>query len=214
MATARCSESGCPSGSGASCSYVDKRGRQCRTAWCSEHGFLVERQVYCRRHASTITALGDGEAVAGLPDVDNRAPSLVNWVGREVDMPLRDVLFARAPDPSCRLVVDRVRLVLVPGSPERRWVRSWKLVDDAGIVTAVSLDVEESRDSEISVRIDTRLIGRIVPPWIEARRRGAPLDAAADAAARRNFVEAIVRSVALLLSRPEISPARVQASRR
>ncbi len=69
------------------CEYVDRRGRECRTAWCIEHRVTIEDRVYCRRHAGVVSALPslDSSLAVSLPDLDNRAPSLVGWVSRQID---------------------------------------------------------------------------------------------------------------------------------
>jgi len=52
-----CTQGGCTSHEGAPCEYVDRRGRECRTAWCPEHRVTIEDHVYCRRHAGVVSAL-------------------------------------------------------------------------------------------------------------------------------------------------------------
>jgi len=47
----------------------------------------IEGRVYCRRHAGVVSALPslDSSLAVSLPDLDNRAPSLVGWVSRQID---------------------------------------------------------------------------------------------------------------------------------
>ena len=80
-----CRARGCANHNGVLCHYIDRRGRRCDTAWCPNHWATVGGIVYCRRHAGTIAAIGYFDHPAGMPDVDNRAPSLVNWVARDLD---------------------------------------------------------------------------------------------------------------------------------
>lgn len=200
-----CSGGGCRRRDAARCSYVDKRSRSCPTSWCSDHQSMVDDAVYCRRHASTMTALESTEAVAGLPDLDNRAPSLVGYVARDLDEPVRQ-LFARIAPAGATLVTDPVRLVLTPGGHTRRWAKTWKLLDHASILNRVSVEVDESDDPMVSARVDTELIGAGVPPWIENRLAGRSVDAAAAATQRREFAGAMARSIELIVTRQEVLP--------
>jgi hypothetical protein len=159
---------------------------------------------FCRRHASTLIALDGAEAVAGMPDLDNRAPSLVGWIGRELDGSIRDLLHRVAPNDGAAVITDPVRLLLTPGGP-RRWAKAWKVLDDTSVVNRVSVEVDEHDDSEVSARVDAELIGRGVPPWIERRRAGVAVDAATDANERRQFTAAMARSIELVVTRQEVA---------
>jgi hypothetical protein len=201
----RCHLAGCRRRDGMPCSYVDKRGRSCPTAWCAEHTVPVGGLPFCRRHASTLIALDGAEAIAGLPDLDNRAPSLVGWMGRELDGPIRDLLRRVAPNDSAAVITDPVRLLLTPGGGPRRWAKAWKVLDDRWVVNRVSVEVDEHDDSEVSARVDADLIGKGVPPWIEHRRAGVAVDAATDANERRQFTAAMARSIELVVTRQEVA---------
>lgn len=201
----RCHLSGCRRRDAARCSYVDKRGRSCPTAWCPEHAVSVGGMPFCRRHASTMFALDGAEAVAGLPDLDNRAPSLVGWMGRELDASIRDLLHRVAPNPGAAVVTDPVRLVLTPGGSSWRWAKAWKILDDASVVRRVAVEIDEKDDCEVCARVDTDLIGIGVPPWIEHRRAGVRVDAATDAAERRQFAAAMARSIELVVTGQEVA---------
>jgi hypothetical protein len=200
----RCSMPGCRSRDGTRCSYVDKRARACPTWWCPDHAAPVGGMPFCRRHASTMSALDGAEAVAGLPDLDNRAPSLVGWVSRDLDASIRDVLHRTAPDGAAAVITDPVRLVLTPGGRTRRWAKAWKILDDTSVVSRVSIEVDEDDDCEVCARVDTELIGSGVPPWIEHRRAGVAVDPATDAAERREFTAAMARSIELVLTQQEV----------
>ncbi|MHB8717478.1 MAG: hypothetical protein ACYDAC_01105 [Candidatus Dormibacteria bacterium] len=200
-----CREPGCGRHDGTRCSYVDKRNRHCATTWCGEHARLVDGRSYCRRHASTLLALGREENVAGLPDLENRAPSLVGHVGDDLDGFVRE-LFARQAPPACRIVTDPVRLVLTPGGRTRRWAKTWKLADHRGIVSRVSIEVDEAEDPRVAARVDTELIGSGVPPWIEHRRRGETVDVVTAERERRGFAASMARSIELVLTHQEALP--------
>jgi hypothetical protein len=201
-----CSADGCRRRDGTRCSYIDKRSRHCPTAWCPNHIASVAGVAFCRRHASTMTAIEGSEVVAGLPDIDNRAPSLVGWIGRELDGPVREVLARVAPQSSARLVTDPVSLVLTPGGNTRRWAKSWKMIDHSAVISRVSIEVDEGDDCQVGARVDSELIGRGVPPWIEHRQAGTHVDAATDAAERREFATAMARSIELVVTGQEVVP--------
>jgi hypothetical protein len=202
----RCAAQGCRRRHGTRCSYIDKRSRQCPTAWCPDHIAVVAGVAFCRRHASTITAIEGSEVIAGLPDLDNRAPSLVGWIGRELDTPIRE-LFARVPPQStATLVADPVSLVLTPDGNTRRWAKTWKMVDRVAVLSRISIEVDEGDDCHVSARVDSELIGRGVPPWIEHRQAGQRVDAATDTQERREFAQAMARSIELVVTGQEVVP--------
>ena len=75
------------------CEYRDRRGRICQVAFCAHHGSVIEGVPYCRRHASTLRAIGPlATDPNGRPDVNDRTPSLVNWISRELDAHIRTQL--------------------------------------------------------------------------------------------------------------------------
>ena len=200
----RCAAEGCRRLDGTQCSYVDKRSRRCPTAWCPNHVAEVAGFPYCRRHASTMSAIEGGEVVAGLPDLDNRAPSLVGWISRELDEPIREVLTRVAPRSGATLVTDPVRLVITPGGSTRRWAKTWKIVDSTAVLNRVSIEVDEVDDCHVSARVDTELIGRGLPPWIGNRQAGRHVDPQVDAAERAEFAAAMARSIELVVTGEEV----------
>jgi hypothetical protein len=166
---------------------------------------LVGGLPFCRRHASTLIALDGAEAVAGLPDIDNRAPSLVGWMGKELDGSIRDLLHRVAPNDSAAVITDPVRLLLTPTGGTRRWAKAWKILDDTWVLTRVSVEVDEHDDGEVCARVDTDLIGRGVPPWIERRRTGVGVDDATAAVERSQFTAAMASSIELVVTRQEVA---------
>src|SRR5438132_2254610 len=118
----RCLDSSCGKRAASACTYHDRRGSICGTAWCREHRVMHSGKAFCRRHAGVIGALADWEYVEGLPDVDSRAPSLVSWVSHELDSRIRAVLSRVAPSASTKLVTDPVHQQFSPGNASRRWM--------------------------------------------------------------------------------------------
>jgi hypothetical protein len=200
----RCTEQGCHQAVTIRCGYADRRGHVCGTTWCFRHGAMFNDSAYCRRHAGTVAALSNGFYQLALPDLDNRAPSLVGWMSGELDTSIRTALRASAPDADTTLVADPVRLTS-PGVSSRCWARAWKLVDHLGVVHQVSIEVEEDTQALVGVRVDNDLIGRSVPPWIERRQAVGAVTPDEDAASRTAFNDALARSVQAFLSREEIA---------
>jgi len=191
-----CSARDCPNHTGEACAYVDRRQRVCGTAWCPDHQSVVAGNVYCRRHAGVIGAL-QGQPQLVMPDLENRAPSLVNWVGRDVEQVIQDIVTGyRSELGTDRLIADPVQLVFLGAERARVWERSWKLVDHTGWNLRVALEVDELRDTEVAVRVGRNVVARMTPPWIDARRRGEVVAPEVDAAQREEFYRGIAAAVA------------------
>lgn len=193
-----CTERGCTSELGVACDYVDRRGRRCRSAWCPDHRLVVDGGVYCRRHAGVVSALPGGvHAASPYPDLDNRAPSLVSWVARDVDADIRRLLLDELDQHTGgQLIADPVYLVFLGTERRRAWERTWKLATHRGMSLRVALQVEEDADAEVAVKVGTEVLARIVPPWILRRLHGGGEDPAAEARRRETFRASILRIVA------------------
>ncbi|MFN2582494.1 MAG: hypothetical protein ABR498_07120 [Candidatus Dormibacteria bacterium] len=205
MRNDRCMAEGCGVHGGVRCNYIDRRSRPCTTTWCSVHWHTVAGRQYCRRHANLVEQLCGVPAAGGWPDVDNRAASLTGWIGRELDGVVSELFTEVVPPGGARLVNEPVRLVLTPRGSSRRWQRSWKLVDHTGVLNKVAIEVDESNDSDVLARVDTELIGHGVPPWIEQRHFAGT--GGVDEQARRTYVNAIARSIELVLTKQEMVAA-------
>lgn len=185
--TEQCTEKGCPSHKALRCYYVDRRGNVCSTAWCPQHWVVAAGGIYCRRHASTISALGENAGdPLGLPDLKNRGPSLVNWVSTDLDPSIRSILESMMRpgelvnfDASVRTVYDTNR--------HRRYERAWKVVHHTGVNLKVGIYVDEEDDSQILVRVGQGVVAKGVPPWIARRRRGVTVGDDVDQAERQLF---------------------------
>lgn len=183
-----CSAPSCVASDAVRCSYVDRRQRQCESAWCRKHQQLVFNAQYCRRHAGIIEALGADYASFPLPDLENRAPSLANWIGRDLDSPIRELLANHFPEHPMQ-----VSSVVNGGGPrERVWGRSWKLFSATGVDLSIGINVPESDDSVVRVMYDGSLLAELTPPWIEARRHGVLLEPQHDYDARGRFYGSII----------------------
>jgi hypothetical protein len=168
------------------CSYVDRRQRECPTAWCGSHQQIAFNATYCRRHAGVIEALGADHPDLPLPDLDNRASSLANWVSRDLDPPIRTLLQTGFPGQTMNVT----RMVSGGAWHDRTWGRSWKVISPQGVDCSVSVTVLEADDSRFRVAYDGKEILELTP-WIEARRQGVTLDAETHPQERRRFYDRI-----------------------
>jgi hypothetical protein len=184
-----CSERTCDESSGVACQYVDRRNRACKSAWCPQHRIVMDGQVLCRRHAGIVSALPkDNAASAPLPDLENRAPSLVSWIARELDADIRALLLERVVSSSgAQLIADPVFLIFVGSDRVRTWERAWKLATHTGTTLRVALQVEEAVDTQIAVKIGSNVIARETPPWIVQRPQGSLLPPEQDTKLRQEF---------------------------
>jgi hypothetical protein len=189
--TLACSEYACTRNDGAACAYVDRRGHRCPTAWCPDHQLLVDGRAFCRRHARLITAASADEFQMGqaLPDLDNRSPSLADYVGDALEPRVLQLLESLCrPGTNDQVTAEPLRVVHPTSGGARRWVRGWKLFDHTGITVQVAVEADESRDPEVCVKVGRSQVGQGVPPWIVRRRQVVPpLPPAEDAAERERF---------------------------
>jgi len=185
------------------CSYVDRRNHACNTSWCAVHQKLIHGHPYCRRHASVAVALAATGLPTAQPDLDNRACSLASWMQARLDHPAVTVLERLAREERGTSLVRTMRLISGPGGRQRRWSSTWRLVDQRGVRTALSVEVAEDRDDEVVARVGTEVVGHGVPPWIERRRLGHAAPEHLEAEERRAFCDAIARSLELVATRRE-----------
>ena len=192
----KCSLPGCSNHNAVPCSYRDRRGRMCSAAYCAEHGVSIAGVQYCRRHASTVQAIG---ALAsdpnGHPDIDDRTPSLVNWISRELDGHIRSLLERAARDGETVVSDDAVRLSR-DTNRNLRWERSWRLVESTGLVLKVTVHVSEGNDSLVRINVGSEMVADGIPPWIARRRMGEEVDVAIDVAQRQLFYKYMEESIA------------------
>jgi hypothetical protein len=191
-----CSVPECPNGNARSCEYRDRRGRMCPLAFCADHGVVIEGVPFCRRHASTVQAIG---ALAtdpnGRPDINDRTPSLVNWISRELDGHIRSQLQAAAREGESVVADDAVHLTR-DSNRSLRWERSWRLVESTGLVLRISINVSEENDALVRINVGSDMVADGIPPWIARRRMGEDVDVAIDIAQRQLFYQYLQESIA------------------
>lgn len=196
IGTLPCSEHGCGNETAITCAYRDRRGRACSMAFCPDHWSMVGGVVYCRRHAGTIIALGARTETAGLPELENRGPSLVSWVADEIGPEVEGLLLAAAHDGETVKAETEVSIIF-DHNRRRRWERAWKLIEPTGISIKVSLTVNEDEDDAlIDVRVGSNIVARGVPPWIARRRAGLGVGGQVDAEQRELFHRFFINHIA------------------
>jgi hypothetical protein len=194
-----CSARGCSDDDAQQCAYRDRRGRTCRTASCRSHGIALNGTRYCRRHAGTLQALDrtSGRPVT-VPDVSDRAASLVNWIARDLDTSIRASLAKAAQAGETVLADDYVHLVR-DQTRDARWERGWRIVDHTGLVLKVTLFVNDSDDSIVYMRLGEVIIASGTPPWIANRSQGVAPETSVDVAQRQVFYQSIETAIAAAL---------------
>jgi hypothetical protein len=201
LGTLLCQARGCKNHTAMACSYVDKRGRTCSGVFCPAHWGVVNGDVYCRRHASTVRALGENARDRlGLPDVDNRGPSLVNWIAAELDGRLRALLtdMSHADE---RVLVETDVSLAYDTHRRPRWERSWKLVETTGVVLKVGIHVDERDDALVTVRVGNEMVAQGIPPWIARRHAGEDIDPHVDQLRRELFYRFLEENISEALRR-------------
>jgi hypothetical protein len=204
VATARaaCRQADCTVSGALRCAYVDGGGRRCPTWWCPGHAIMAAGRLHCRRHAGIAGLLAGEVFPPPAPDVGSRAAALVAWMQRQLDAEARGLLQRIADERGGGMVVEPLQLVVRPRRG-RRWRAAWKLADHLGLLTSLSVEVDESRDDEVLAAVDARLVGHGVPPWIERRRVGTVLAPEHEESERRAFSAAIARSLELVATHRE-----------
>lgn len=85
-----------------------------------------------------------------------------------------------------------------------RWERSWRIVDNTGLVLKLSIYIDEGDDSLIHVRVGDVIVGEGVPPWIARRAQGEGVAATIDIAQRQQFYGSIEATIAGALEDREL----------
>jgi len=190
-----CREHGCSELNAVQCSYIDRRSRKCADARCGAHLRIVDDRPYCRRHAGTVVALAslDTDAMS-WPDCDNRAPSLTNWVFAIVDPGVRTALSSQCR-PGESVFSDPSVSALYGSKRRLTFRRTWTVADHTGVRLRVSVQVEDTDDSHVLVRVNGAPVASGVPPWISDRVAGDADTTAREEADRAAYIGEIVGKV-------------------
>jgi hypothetical protein len=187
-----CTRQGCTNQNGNNCSYVDRRARKCETSWCPEHRNVISDGIYCPRHAGIMKALLASSRKGHLPDIDNRAPSLANWIGNDIDERMRSVVEKLIiPDEGEQLIIDPVGYLYGMADKSHRWERSWKIANHTGVTIKAAIDVDEAKDNAVRLRVGQRTINEVVPPWVEHHEKRELVAPERDESERSAFYTAL-----------------------
>lgn len=204
-----CGVPGCPNKTGQQCGYRDRRGRMCQAVFCPDHGATLYGTAYCRRHAGTVRAIGElARDPNGRPDVNDRTPSLVNWIARDLDQHIRRLLAETARDGEQVVADESVRLSR-DGSRNLRWERSWRLVESTGLVLKITVHVSEENDALVRINVGSEMVADGIPPWIARRRMGEEVDVAIDLAQRKLFYTYLEESIASAVAEFRVGSERL-----
>jgi hypothetical protein len=183
------------------CAYRDRRERACSVAICPAHGISLAAVMYCRRHAGTVQAIGElARDPGGRPDLDDRAPALVDWIARDLDKDIRTLL-ARTARPGESVISDDAVRLAHDFRRNPRWERSWRVVEHTGPVLNVTLHVAEDDDALVHVRVGTETVANGIPPWIARRNEGQDVEAAIDISQRRLFYRYLEETISDAVTR-------------
>jgi hypothetical protein len=195
-----CRTRGCAVPGSLECAYVDSRGRPCGTRWCSRHLQRVGAAGYCRRHASTVAALGGkADDPRALPAVDYRGASLVSWICAEGHARLHDAVVSGLR-PGEVVFPERAVNVARVADGKRRWKQGWRIGDRSGITGKVLIGVDESDDSLVFLQVDERVVAAGVPPWVTRRRAHQRVSPEVDEADRAQFYGFLVEQISTALA--------------
>lgn len=184
------------------CDYTDREGTSCSTKWCDAHIRLFGDQRYCRRHASTVAALKSmnppGTALPPLPLLQNRWASLLRWMTKELDAPIRGLLEQHGFGDDDTLVASG-RIDMASGT-EGTWTWRWSTLQggDEPRLT-VTLSGSEASADQIEVTVNDKAVNCETPPWVAHRQAGTVVDSRTDARERRDYMNRITASIAAAL---------------
>ncbi|MGI8609035.1 MAG: hypothetical protein ACR2MY_07375 [Candidatus Dormibacteria bacterium] len=184
-----CEHPDCNRHDGVRCAYKDRRDSSCHTQWCPDHYQLVDGTPFCRRHVAIARALTHhSSAYAVAPDIENRAPSLCEWVAAAIDARVMGAMQeARSAQPGSTVSTEPLELVL-EGTPRKRyWERSWKLADHTGPLAKLVIRVSEDNDREVMAMVGRQVMAAVVPPWVDR--------SATDEASRAGFYAGILNAL-------------------
>ena len=136
----------------------------------------------------------------GFPDLNDRAPSLVNWISRDLDESVRRLLGRAARNGESVIVDESVRLAHDPAR-KARWERAWRIVEHTGLVLKVTVHVSEDNDSSCTSASAPRWSPTACRPWIARRREGQEVEAAIDISQRQLFYRFLEENISAAVLR-------------
>jgi hypothetical protein len=160
-----CSALRCSSLAGMPCSYVDRRGRRCKTAWCPADRNVVEGKIYCALHAHAMQALEWEFGAASHPDVDSRTVPILQWISSAAADEVIATLNVFCALHGEMLVAEPVRRKFNPIAHSRVWEKQWKTLSPTNISLRVCISSDEARPTEIHIQVNGHDVNVVPPPW-------------------------------------------------
>ena len=167
--TLLCSAPGCRAVTGLSCSFTDRRGHACLTAWCPLHRAVVGDSAYCPSHARLLDDEADPLIESERPDLENPVPLLVAWAARIVEDDIVGMIRPLCDQFRLSFVADPLHLVHAGVDRVRTWERGWKLTSHLGIALRVQIAVEEARPETVLAKVNTKAVFSGLPPAARVR---------------------------------------------
>jgi hypothetical protein len=138
------------------------------------------------------------EEERALPDLDNRAPSLVEFMaGRLHDAVVNILQATAAAHPGASIGTDGLHVTRAGMPRVRGWQHQWRLFDHTGPLTTVALHVDEETDDLVQARVNGTVVHQAVPPWITQRMAPSEDD---DIARREAFDQELLSAIRQALS--------------
>jgi hypothetical protein len=160
-----CSALRCSSLTGMPCSYVDRRGRRCKTAWCPADRNVVEGQIYCALHAHAMQALEWEFGAASHPDIDSRTVPILQWISSAAADEVIATLNVYCALHGEMLVAEPVRRKFNPVAHSRVWEKQWKTLSPTNVSLRVCISSDEARPTEIHIQVNGHDVNVVPPPW-------------------------------------------------
>jgi hypothetical protein len=147
------------------CSYVDRRGRRCKTAWCPADRSVVDGKIYCALHAHAMQALEWEFGAASHPDIDSRTVPVLQWISSAAADEVIATLNVFCALNGEMLVAEPVRRRFNPVSHTRVWEKQWKTLSPTSVTIRVSISSDEDRPTEIHITVNGHDVNVVPPPF-------------------------------------------------
>jgi hypothetical protein len=168
-----CSEPGCQAENRVSCDYRDRRGIPVPDGVVRRprrDGQLLASLPPSRPHRPGPRPRGVPRASCPRPTWTTARPRWRPTSPRRLDSRMRAALTALSRPASGERVGTEALTLVTDQNRGRRWAQGWKLFDNTGPLLRIDVEVDEARDPECALRLNSRVILRCVPPWIQDRK--------------------------------------------
>ena len=160
-----CSALRCSSLAGMPCTYVDRRGRRCKTAWCPADRSVVDGAIYCALHAHAMQALEWEFGAASHPDIESRTVPILQWISSAAADEVIATLNVYCALHGEMLVAEPVRRRFNPVAHSRIWEKQWKTLSPTHVSLRVCISSDEARPTEIHIQVNGHEVNVVPPPW-------------------------------------------------